>query len=233
MDTPLDRIRQKRQSQASEEAESAKTQSIIDAIKSSGGETKDSVTSAMHDLLMATLVAKDPKIAEAAANLVNLVDQINAATERIQSIDMTPLTEQFNSLEGTLEKLPSRIEQAHVANDYTNEFKNLARIFTSKNFSPNIRVDVPKIDIDPLKEVLQSDGYDLESYRAQDMDEEEAGIQYVGFVNPQGEWYIIKNNEEKNSLRYKFGKSGYEKAWKKLSTFDYKLLDEAFNEARA
>lgn len=235
--TALDRIRQKRQEQAANDAEAAKTQSVIDAIQSSGAETKDSVTSAMHDLLMATLVAKDPKVAEAAKSLVDLVDSINAATGRIQSVDMTPLTRRFESLDKTLTALPGRISDANMSNDYRGEFQKLAQAISSKNFSPRIQVDAPSIDVDPLKEILReqktSDDYGLEAYRAQDIDEEEAGIQYVGFVSPNGAWYIIKNDEDGKSLRYKFGKNNYAKAWQKLSTFDYKLLDEAFDEVRS
>lgn len=233
--TSLDRIQQKRQEQAASQAEADKNQAVIDAIKSSGGETKDSVTTAVHDLLMATLVAKDPRVAEAANSLVKLIGDINTASDRIRSVDMTPLVKEFSGLSKILDNLPARIEQVNAGNDYREEFQKLGRTFASKNFSPNIHVDVPKIDVDPLKEVLQqsSDKLNLESYRAQDLDEEEEGVQYVGFVSPEGAWYIIKNDEAGNSLRYKFGKTNYKRAWQRLSTFEYKLLDEALDAVRS
>lgn len=234
-DTPLDRIRQKRQSQALEQTESAKTQSIIDAIKTSGGETKDGVTSAVHDLIMATLVAKDPRMTEVAKSLTELIDNIREASAKVQSVDMSPLSDKFGALDKTLRTLPDRMGQVNAEYDSREEIKKLNQLIASKNFSPNISVSAPKVNIDPLKEILQqsSNELDLSSYRAQDIDEEEMGVQYIGFVNPKGAWYIIRNDEEKNALRYKFGRSRYSAAWGKLSTFDYKLLDEAYDEVRS
>lgn len=100
--------------------------------------------------------------------------------------------------------------------------------------APNVKVDVPKLDLSSITETLQAyipvkeEKIDLECYRAQDITEVD-GRQYVGFVNAEGAWYIIENDMAANSLRYVFGASGYAKAFNKASGYEYRLLNEAIN----
>ncbi len=97
---------------------------------------------------------------------------------------------------------------------------------------PVVNVDAP--DLSPLqatmREVFQpkAEKLDLECFRAQDITDD-GDIQYVGFLNPEGDWYIIENNVVSNSMRYAFGSGDYSKAFARASTFDYQLLNEAVN----
>lgn len=101
---------------------------------------------------------------------------------------------------------------------------------------PQVTVDIPEVDLKPLQDTLEGyfkapeieHGIDLECYRAQDISES-GDMQYVGFVNPDGSWYIIENDMKANSIRYVFGNKGYAKAFKKASSYQYFLLNEAID----
>lgn len=93
----------------------------------------------------------------------------------------------------------------------------------------------PQVDFTPLQRTIEqcfkpdeSARLDLDDYKAQDIKDGDT-VQYVGFLNPQGNWYIIENDIQVNSMRYVFGSGGYAKAFKKAAQYQYKLLDEAIN----
>lgn len=104
--------------------------------------------------------------------------------------------------------------------------------------APKVTVQAPKIDLGPLQDTLKEylapaydDGpekLDLTCYKAQDL-KNSGDIQYVGFVNPEGNWYILENNVRENSLRYVFGNQGYQKAFDNAGQYEYSLLNEAIN----
>lgn len=102
--------------------------------------------------------------------------------------------------------------------------------------APKVTVQSPSVDFSPLQDTIKeyftspdSDAkIDLACFRAQDIIDD-GDLQYVGFLNPDGQWYIIENNVKENSLRYVFGNSGYQKAFKKAATYQYALLDEAIS----
>lgn len=101
--------------------------------------------------------------------------------------------------------------------------------------SPDVYIPEPKIDFSPIVKSMPKTvkRFSIEDFRAQDIDEEEEGVQYVGLVAPNGNWLIIRNDMEKNNLRYKFGKKDYAKAWPKLATYKYQTLDKAYDEIKA
>ena len=100
-----------------------------------------------------------------------------------------------------------------------------------------VTVQERKIDFDPLINALnkepakETDDDPLAGYKAQDINNDDPNIQYVGFVNAQGNWYIIQNDD--SSLRYKFGSKGYTRAFKDCAKLSYKLYSEAIGETKA
>lgn len=101
--------------------------------------------------------------------------------------------------------------------------------------APKVSVTAPELDLKPLQATL--DKYfakdddtqiDLDCYRPQDL-KNDGDTQYIGFVNPDGEWYIIENLTKQNSLRYLFGDSDYTKAFDDAASHEYMLLNEAVN----
>lgn len=103
--------------------------------------------------------------------------------------------------------------------------------------APIVKVQERKIDFSPLQAtireamapvgVAQETGLDLDSYRAQDIDNSERDTQYIGFLNPQGDWYIIENRVKDNTLRYVFGRGNYREAFAKAGSYQYLILSEA------
>lgn len=92
-------------------------------------------------------------------------------------------------------------------------------------------VNVPQADFSPITEAIaglkEEKGIDLDCYRAHDL--KDGDIQYIGFLNPDGDWYIIENDVKKNALRYVFGTGNYTQAFKKAASYKYELLSEAIN----
>lgn len=232
----LDDISQKRQNKAGAEAESAKTQSVIDAIKQSGGDTKDSVTSAMHDLLLATLVAKDPRLAQVSGDLGKLIDDIARTSDNLKDSSINTLPDLFKRMSAVVEDLPRAIASTDKSPELIPYLENIAKVLRSKNTSPSVTVEpTVNVDLKPLEDILRKfvdspkKGIDFTEYRAQDLANDGEVFQYVGFLKADGGWYIIENDAENNQLRYKFGTDGYEEAWKNYMNFEYKLMDAALN----
>jgi hypothetical protein len=102
--------------------------------------------------------------------------------------------------------------------------------------TPNVEVDFGPLQ-DTIKEHFpapetEDKRLDLSCYRAQDITEDE-NKQYVGFLNTQGDWYIVENDIKGNSMRYVFGTGSYAKAFKKAASYQYKLLNEAVDALHA
>lgn len=124
-----------------------------------------------------------------------------------------------------------------------NAVKDLKKVVQALDVNPQVHVDAPKvtvqptpIDLKPLQDMLEkymatddgSDTVDLGCFRAQDL-RNDGNIQYIGFVNPEGNWYIIENDVKGNSMRYVFGKSDYTNAWDTAGSHTYTLMNEAIH----
>lgn len=94
-----------------------------------------------------------------------------------------------------------------------------------------ITIQERELDLKPITDALKKDPLPitLSDYKAQDINNSDPHTQYVGFVNQNGEWYIIENSENDNSLRYIFGEKNYTSNFKKASTLNYRLYNEAIN----
>ncbi len=103
--------------------------------------------------------------------------------------------------------------------------------------APQVNVTEQKLNLDPLIKALErpevADDDPLVGYKAQDINNDDPHTQYVGFVNARGNWYIIENNDESNSLRYVFGEGNYSVAFKAATKLNYRLYSEAVNATKA
>lgn len=115
--------------------------------------------------------------------------------------------------------------------------REVERAIKATKKQPDINVSAPEVDLKPLTKAIKSinteTGINLDNFRAQDIDEAEIDVQYVGLVNPDGVWMIIKNDIKGNNLRYAMGLNGYAKAFTLLPTHKYTTLDEAMNALQA
>lgn len=87
-----------------------------------------------------------------------------------------------------------------------------------------------KVEYREEPEEKEDEGYDLKCYRVSDTVEPVTGFQYFGFVAPDGRWYILYNDANEGTLRYKFGENNYSSAWENYDKHDYKRLNEALND---
>jgi hypothetical protein len=236
-DDPISRIQQKRQDQANLDLEQSRTDSIIGAVNQSSSQTTDALSKSMHDILMATMIGKDPRIAEVATNLTELLKSIAIARQDLDKSGISEIKDTFEMLLSAMSDLPDKVAATDKSDELIPYLKDVSAAVRSIRFNPNVTVTPAKVDLtsleNTLKEVLstpEAEGIDLECYKAHDIDNTDPNIQYVGFVNESGAWYIMENNSLENSLRYKFGKKNYQTAFPKASTFGYRILSEAINE---
>lgn len=125
---------------------------IIQTMKANNDELKGSI----HDLLLATLVSKDPKIfqeyIQVARELSNLLGAINKATGDVKGVKLEGLSTDLKALQQTLVDVPTQIEQANQSTDPVPHLKAIAKTLGQKNFNP--KVTLPPVDLSPLTKIL-------------------------------------------------------------------------------
>lgn len=180
-----------------------------------------------------------------------LKEMVTAFSTVVKSTDTTALSkEQISELKSLQKGLQDLIQAVR-----SNKPDNSAVIAAIKGLKLDVAapiINVPEakvtvkapavtVDLKPLQDTIkeyftppQTEEYklDLDCYRAQDITDD-GSKQYVGFVNPDGGWYIIENDIKANSMRYVFGVGNYAKAFKNASSYQYQLLNEAVASATA
>lgn len=146
----------------------------------------------------------------------------------------------LNSLKNSLDEYNKTLSGNNKTS--TKNSADLLKAIKAINISPVVNVEPPKvtikpekIDTKPLEDTLKQylmpaeteEKVDLSCYKAQDIDNTNPDVQYIGFVNTEGSWYIVENSIKDNKLRYLFGTSDYEKAFQKAAIYHYQLLNEA------
>lgn len=178
-----------------------------------------------------------------AENITALAESVEELQEGLAKQGLTQVTSSFDGLVGKLESIAKSLTTTSVKvdNEITNAVKSLKSSIDKIDFNPVINVPKPsvtvesaKIDLDPIRKAIENQNvveekFDISDYVAQDMDSTNPGFQYVGCMKPNGNWYIVENDVEGSTLRYKFGKIGYKTAWAKRVNTNYKLLNEAVN----
>jgi len=209
---------------------------VMEAIQSSNNTLSD----ALNNLVLATVVAKDPALIETAKGLETLLRDIAQAGEDFKGSKINDLPSANEKLATAINGLANKLTK-QPEKDYSKDFAALLQAINSKNWAPNIVVDspmvsVPPVDLKPVADAIDrsrpTESIDLEQYKAQDLAGDDT-FQYVGFVAPNGSWYIIENDIAGNSLRYKFGVKNYRTAWKSFNGHVYRLLNEAIREIQA
>jgi hypothetical protein len=135
--------------------------------------------------------------------------------EKQEEIDLSPLLKETNKL----------LSSIKVSSDKT---INTRPLEISLQNSLKLYADSISASIDKLMEKHEDHKeLELESYKPHDQ-KDDGDMQYFGFVNPEGAWYIIESDGSK--FRYYFGKDGYTTAFNGAATLQYKLLSEAVYE---
>jgi hypothetical protein len=201
----------------------------IDAITNSGKAMVFAVEKlAISEDVNKELAAVTHKLSQTVENLdVDTLDKEKLTA--LQELKSSILKLEENRLKESTETMQAlkELRQAIKGMEYNPVIKVAA---------PNVTLPEQKIDFTPLQRTMQeyftpdSDDLDLSCYRAQDIKEDSrTETQYIGFLNPDGDWYIVENKVRENQMRWLFGSGDYAKAFAKAGTYNYKLLDEAVN----
>lgn len=243
----FDRINQLNE-QKLQEAEKAQ---LLQTIQDAGDKVATAVVQTERNNKKVTLTNDLAK----PSDIAKVVEAVKAIDLKPQ--DLQPIADALTEVSQAIAKLPTEYpdfpsfpeapeqrEDVKVTNlielkDYFQDVvKAVGALKTSIKFDPKIEVkptsvNIPPVDftplIDALKPAEQTKEIELEDYKAQDIAGDDV-FQYVGFVRPDGGWYIVENDMDGGSLRYKFGSRGYATAWKKYTNQSYKLLNEAIRE---
>lgn len=176
-----------------------------------------------------------------------LEKMVKSFTEAVKSSDVTSLSKdqviQLKELKSALTSLTSAVAANKPDNSALLSAIKALKLSTVVNVpdlpTPTVTVKERKIDFSSLENTMRElwerpteldEPINLENYRAQDITEK-GDMQYVGFVNPDGAWYIIENDVKGSKMRYVFGNGGYARAFSKAATYQYQLLDEAIASA--
>lgn len=187
----------------------AKAKADADAILNKIESVKTAIKTAPDSTLSSTLTSYVEELKKQADNYIKLI----ADNSKIMSVNDSELRKLINEVNLSLQKRQDII---------------IPEIKVPKITIPAIKV--PENDFSPITDALNSlkseKGLDLDDYFAQDI-KEDGDIQYIGFLNPDGNWYIMEST--KNTLRFVFGNGNYSKAFNKAASYKYELLNEAIN----
>ncbi len=233
-----EQIAQKRADAAQKEREQ-KSDAVLAGIATS--DNIDDVLKQLKELQLASLLGGGNKSTVILTDQTDLGDKI---AEALSSLDTSKAdADQLGAIK-ELSSLLKSTQKAQVnGNSAIREALTLIeKAVKSIEVAPVVNVPEPKVtvkqtkvDFTPLQDTIREvfattdEKIDLDDYKAQDIDNSVADMQYIGFVNPEGNWYIIENDVLGNKLRYVFGESGYAEAFAKASTYEYNLLNEAID----
>jgi hypothetical protein len=219
--------------------------------------SRDSVLRQLKSIEQATTAAGDKQPEVLTVRQQRLFDSLR---DLLETDEQKALADNHREVVEVLKDLKQAIDASQSATDsQTQEIQQRLQQMVSAvkalDMSPVVNLPAPQVqitekDIDfgplqatiraamaqkpeiilPEQEAPETDWTDLSRYRAQDLQDGEER-QYIGFVNPEGNWYIIENDVKQNRMRYVFGTTGYAKHFQAASTYKYLILDKAINAA--
>jgi len=180
------------------------------------GELSEKITKIIDEFRIDTSVSD--KLGELINNFANNFADLYTKTTDKQAKDSGKL---LDSLTKALEGFKKSVPKPQVI-----DFSKIPAPIVP---APIVKVEGHSVDLSPLQEAISNlkEPLNLNNYRPQDINDKERDVQYIGFLNPQGDWYIVENDIKNNSLRYVFGSGGYTEAFKKAASYEYTLLSEA------
>ena len=134
-----------------------------------------------------------------------------------------------------INKVDEVIVQLEEVSSLRNEFNELTKTFTDFKF-PVIPESIKLTgleailtavkEIKPTVKILKEEDV-YSTYKAANTDEEDENQMFFGFVNSQGNWFILQEFGSTNkTYTYAAGKSEYKLAWDKRREQTYKLYSE-------
>lgn len=148
-------IGKKRAEQEAKRQEEQKHSQLVEAVKASGNTTKEGVTTAIHDLLLATLVGKDPRLVEVAKNLGDLLEGINKAAGDLKNSPLKNLPDIHAKLISALKSLPDEVAKTDRSPELIPYLQEIASSVKSQKLNPSVKVAAPDVDLSPLTDYLK------------------------------------------------------------------------------
>lgn len=176
------------------------------------------------------------------------VESINNVLEIIKDKDNSEFDKRIGEATEELRSVVQKLNTIEVKVDdgLINKLTDVIDILSQIDFKPEVNVNVPevhvpetKVDVEPIKIAIESlkekkeDVIDLACFRAQDIDNDTTGFQFIGMVDNDGRWCIIQNDIDGGKLRYKLGKEDYTGAWDYHVQLRYLIWNEAVDEIQA
>lgn len=169
-------------------------------------------------------------------NHKELLEAVNTLKDAISEVT-TSGQEQTKSLQQTFEDVLEAIStsQSQVIEEQTQTLQRLVDFLKHppKIPVPSVTVNERELDLKPIQKAIKdamkpmTRRFSLSDYRAHDLNNSPDNMQYIGFQDEDGEWYIMQHDPENNRDRFYFGNDGYDIAWDERITHDYKNLSEA------
>lgn len=219
---------------------------IKNQVKQSGDEVQKALVAAV-EVLVKALRELEPSVTvknqTPSKITVKGVDAIAQAVDNLTSAaastttDTAVLSKAVQELSVAVKSLPKPTDKVTVTNqpDYSKDFKALQQAVSGIDVRPQVnvqgtKVSVPELNLAPITDAVKGTmRQDLSEYKAQDLTGDD-NFQYVGFLSPGGGWYILENDIQGGTLRYKFGEKNYKSNWRSYMSHPYKLLSEAIRE---
>lgn len=231
----LDKIDKKRQEFKSEaqgrqsSAEMMKMAAVMQARKRGDmPRSREKILDSIQELLDTDEVKRST---EHHQQLIEAIGELKDSIETSQQAAEQQTREIQQSFENILESVSAA--QTQAVEQQSSILENIARYLKNPPKLPTPQVNITERELDlggvekALKTLAPKKTTDLSGYRAIDLDNAPDGVQYVGFQNASGGWYILQNDDRNNTIRYYFGKGDYATAWDEKYSHDYKTLSEA------
>ena len=119
---------------------------IIQAVTNSQNE----VATALNNLVVATVVSKDPQLLQAAKDVSDLLTSIAKAGSDFKSSKLNVLPESLNKLSSSIQSLVDN-ETSDTDIDYTSVLNDIKDLLSVDDKTPVINVAAPKVTIDTTK----------------------------------------------------------------------------------
>lgn len=151
----LDQIQATQAAQAAQSADQQRQDALISAVMSSGQQSSDQLTAALHDLLLATMVSKDPRIAEVAQNLTQLLSGIQSAAGSFENSPLSLLPDLHAQLINAIQSLPEYVAATDKAPELIPYLEAIITAITRLDIAPKVEVSGPDVDLKPLQKLLK------------------------------------------------------------------------------
>lgn len=219
----IDEVNQKRQSQADK-------QQLALLMKSAQG------TPQRPSIILTDSTDLGSHIAKLGDKIIDVLEAVKDDKSTKQQID------RINDMTGKFSSLVSVVQMAQVnqTDRICAAIESLRKVVDVQKPvivpAPSVSLQERDVDLKPLLKSLtklehlmqpKAPGFSITSYRAQDSEDGRDGMQYIGFMNPDGDWYIMQHDPDNNRDRYYFGADDYDTAWGDKHTHNYYTLGEA------